>query len=150
MRESNTRFSLSHINLSKLVNLLTSALFFHSLPIVVLGLPFISPSIALLSPLVLKYQIDLSTILLLFYGIISHLIYVRKFITSPLLLFQTRLCPIFQPLFSLRSYKLISFTLPFLLSLYSPRLSQDWYLPYWPSLSFSFHTYFAIIHRHLI
>jgi len=53
----------------------------------VLGLPLISPSIALLSPLVLKYQIDLSTILLLFFGTISHLIYVRLFITSPLLLF---------------------------------------------------------------
>jgi len=31
MRESNTKFSLSHINLSKLVNLLTFALFFRSL-----------------------------------------------------------------------------------------------------------------------
>jgi len=41
MRESNTRFSLSHINLSKLVNLLTSVLFFHSLHIVVLGLPLL-------------------------------------------------------------------------------------------------------------
>jgi len=96
-------YNLSHINLSKLVNLLTSALFFHSLNIVVLGLPLLSPSIALLSPLVLKYEIDLSTILLLFYGTISHLIYVRLFIMSLLLLFQTRLCLIFQPLFSLRS-----------------------------------------------
>jgi len=43
MRESNTRFSLSHINLSKLVNLLTSALFFHFLHIDVLGLPLLSP-----------------------------------------------------------------------------------------------------------
>jgi len=33
----------------------------------------------------------------------SHLGYVRLFITSPLLLFQTRLCLIFQPLSSLRS-----------------------------------------------
>jgi len=55
------------------------------------------------SPLVLKYQIDLSTILLPFYGTISHLIYVGLFITSSLLLFQTRLCLIFQPLFSLGS-----------------------------------------------
>jgi len=57
----------------------------------------------ILTPLVLKYQIDLSTILLLFYGTICHLIYVRLFITLPLLLFKTRLCLIFQPLFSLRS-----------------------------------------------
>jgi len=56
----------------------------------------------LFSPLVLKYQIDLPTILLLFYGTISHLIYVRLFITSPLLQFQNRLCLIFQTLFSLR------------------------------------------------
>jgi len=54
MRESNTRFSLSHINLSKLVNLLICALFFDSLHIVVLGLPLLSPLVALLSPLVLK------------------------------------------------------------------------------------------------
>jgi len=54
MRESNTKFSLTHINISKLVNLLTSALFFHSLRIVVLGLPNLSPLVALLSPLVLK------------------------------------------------------------------------------------------------
>jgi len=48
------------------------------------------------------------------------------FITS-LLLFQTRLCLIFQPLFSLTSWKPIYFTLHFILSLYSPRLSQYWY-----------------------
>jgi len=96
--------SLSHINLSKLVNLLTFVLFFHSLHIVVLSPPLLSPLVALLSPLVLKYQIDLSIILHLFYGTISiHLIYVRLFIMSLLLLFQTRLCLIFQPLFSLRS-----------------------------------------------
>jgi len=87
MRKSNTRFSLSHINLSKLVNLHTSALLFHSLHIVVLGLPLFSPLVALLSPLVLKYQIDITIILLLFYGTISHLIYVRLFITLLLLLF---------------------------------------------------------------
>jgi len=72
-------------------------------PIVVLGLPLLSLSIDLLSPLVLKYQIDLSTILLLYYGTISHLIYVQLFIASPLLLFQTRFCLIVKPLFSLRS-----------------------------------------------
>jgi len=55
--------------------------------------------------------------------------------------FQTRLCLIFQPLFSLRSWKPISFTLPFLLSLYSPRLPQNWYLRYWPSFVFPSHTH---------
>jgi len=152
MRESYTKFSLSHINLSQLVNLLTSALFFHSLHIVVMGLPLLSPFVDLLSPLVSQYQIDLSIILqflLLFYRTIFHLIYVRLFTTS-LLLFQTRLCLIFQPLFSWRSWKLISFALPFLLSLYLPRLSQDWYLRYWPSFIFSSHTHFTIIHRHII
>jgi len=94
--------SLSHINLSKLISLLTSALFFHPLHTVVLSLPLLSPSVAFLSPLVLKYQIDLSIILLLFYATISYLIYIRLFITPLLLLFQTRLCLIFQPLFSLR------------------------------------------------
>jgi len=78
----------------------------------------------------------------------SHLL--RLFITSLLFLFQTRLCLIFQPLFSLRSWKPISFTLPFLLSLYLPRLSQDWYIRYWPSFVFLSHTHFAIIHRHII
>jgi len=42
MRESNTRFSLSHINLSQLVNLLTSALVFHSLHNVLLGILLLS------------------------------------------------------------------------------------------------------------
>jgi len=60
----------------------------------------------------------------------SHL-YVRLFITL-LFIIQTHLCLIFQPLFSFTSLKPISFTRPFLLSLYSPRLSQDWYLRYWP------------------
>jgi len=44
----------SHINLLKLVNLLTSALFFHSINIVELGLLFLSSLVALLSPLVLN------------------------------------------------------------------------------------------------
>jgi len=149
--ENQIQSSLSHIKLSKLVNLLTSTPFFHSLHIVVvLCLPLLSPFVALLSPLVLKYQIDLSIILLLFYGTIFHFIYVRLFITSLLLLFQTRLCLIFQPLFSLTCWKPISFTLTFLLSLYSPRLSQNWYLRYWPSFVFSSSTHLAIIHCHII
>jgi len=121
MRESNTTFSLSH-TYKYLKTGQPSYLrsLFYSLHIVVLGLPLLSHLVALLSPLVLKHQTDLSIILLLFYRTIFHLIYVRLFITSLLLLFQTRLCLIFQPLFSLRSWKPISFTLPFLLSPYSP------------------------------
>jgi len=48
---------LSHMNLSKLVILLTSAgfaLFFHSLHVVVFSLLFLSPLVALFSPLVLN------------------------------------------------------------------------------------------------
>jgi len=51
------------MNLSKLVNLLTSALCFHSLHIVVLGLLLLSPLVALLSPLVLKLRIDSAPVL---------------------------------------------------------------------------------------
>jgi len=40
-----------------------------------------------------------------------------------------------------KKLKTHSFTLLFLLSLYSPRLSQDWYLQYWPSFVFSSHTH---------
>jgi len=48
----------------------------------------------------------------------------------------------------LKNLKPISFTLPFLFSLY--RLSQDWYLRYWPSFVISSYTHFAIIHPHFI
>jgi len=61
---------------------LRSLLSFHSLHIVLLGLLLPSPLVALLSPLVLKYQIDLIIILLLLYGTISHLIKVTLLITS--------------------------------------------------------------------
>jgi len=73
---------MGNYNLSKLVNILTFALFFHSLHIVVLGLLIVSPLVTLFSPLVLKYQIDLIIILLLFYGTISLLICVTLLITS--------------------------------------------------------------------
>jgi len=39
-----------------------------------------------------------------------------------------------------KSYKSISFTVLFH-SLYSPRLSEDWYLRYWPSFVVSSHTH---------
>jgi len=41
-RESNTRLSLSHINLSKLVNLHTSTIFFQSIPFTTLYSVFLS------------------------------------------------------------------------------------------------------------
>jgi len=50
----NKVLSSIHINLSKLVILLASSLFFHSLHIIVIGLSLLSPLVALLSPLVLK------------------------------------------------------------------------------------------------
>jgi len=64
---------------------------------------------------------------------------------------SARLSLISQPLFFLRSWKPVSFTLPFLdLSLYSPKLSQNLYFRYRPSFVVSSHTHFAIIHRHFI
>jgi len=82
MRESNAKFFLSHINLSNLVNLLTSTLFFHSLHIVVLGLPLLSPLVALLSHLVLKYQISAPV---LWNNLPSHLCQVVHHVTpSPI------------------------------------------------------------------
>jgi len=74
--------SLAHINL---VNLLTSALFFHSHPIVLLDLlPFITlsrPSLIHRS----KLQTDLSIILLLFFGTIVIMIYVMYLLIAPLI-----------------------------------------------------------------
>jgi len=56
----------------KSLNLLKSALFFHSLHIVELGL-LLSPLVALLSPFLLIYRTDLINILLLFCGTVSNL-----------------------------------------------------------------------------
>jgi len=82
MKESSTRSCFSHINLSKLVNLLTSALIVHSLHIVLLSLLLLSPLVALLSPFVLKLPTHLSIILLMFCGTVCHLIYVALLISS--------------------------------------------------------------------
>jgi len=81
MRESNTRFSFTHITILKLVNLLISALFFHSMHIVLLDLLLFSPLVVSLPPLVLNLQTDLIIILLLFCGTVSHLIYFTLVIT---------------------------------------------------------------------
>ena len=105
MRESSTIFFLTHINLSKLVILLTYALFFHSLHIVPLAhllLLFIT-LVVLLSRLVSKLQTDPSIILLLFCGTVCRdcrLIYVTLLITSLLHLHYTHLSLIFQHVLS--------------------------------------------------
>jgi len=57
MRESNTWFSPSHTNLSKLINRLTPALFFHSLHIMLLGL---LPLVALLSPRLVSSRLKIA------------------------------------------------------------------------------------------
>jgi len=69
----------------KLVNILTFALFFHFLHVVVLDHLLLLPLVALLSPLVLKEQIGVIIIMLLFYRTLTHLIYVTLFITLLLL-----------------------------------------------------------------
>jgi len=78
--------------------------------------------VALLSPLKIANRSYYHSAPVLWNNLPSHLRQVVHHVTpSPI----TLLCVIFQPLFSLRSWKPISFTLPFLLSLHSPRLSQD-------------------------
>jgi len=54
MWQTRTIFSLTHIYLTKLVNLLTSALF-HSLHIILLRPLLLSPLVVVLSPVILKY-----------------------------------------------------------------------------------------------
>jgi len=78
-----------YIYLSKLVNLLTSALSSYSLHIVILGLPLVSPSplVALLSPLILKLLTYFFIILLLFCETVCRLIYNTLLITSLLHLY---------------------------------------------------------------
>jgi len=115
MKELSTRFSLSLINLSKLVKHFTSALFFHSLHIALLDLLLLSPLVALLSPLILKLQTDRSIIMLLLGGTVCRLIDVTLLIMS---------------LFT-KSYKTISIAVLFISSLYSSWLYQDWYIWYW-------------------
>jgi len=146
-RESNTSFSLTHIHLSKLVNLLTSALFFHSLHIVVLSFPLLSPLVALLctSRLKIANRSYYHSAPVLWNNLLSHLRQVVHHIApSPIL--NSPVSDLSTSLF-LNIWKPLRFNLRFLLNLYSPRLSQDWYLRYWPSFVFLSHAYFAIIHR---
>jgi len=79
MRESSKACTvLSLANLSKLVNLLSSTLFFYSHHIVLLNLLPLSPLVALLSPLVQKLQTELSVIMFLFCETVSHLIHTSR------------------------------------------------------------------------
>ena len=152
MREFSTKFSRSHTSLSKLVNLVIYALFFHSHLIVQLAPLPLSPWIALLTLLILKSQTGLSIILLLPCGTLCLLIYVSfLIIILHLNLLVIHLFLLFLVLFlSKKSSRLIFFIFHFLHSLYSPRLPLDWYLRYWPSSVTSSHTHFVIIHLHFI
>jgi len=120
MRESNTRFSLSHIkiyqNWSTFLPPLSPFIPFTSFYLVSYLITLTRPSLT--SRLKIANRSFYHSAPVLWNNLPSHL--VRLFITSLLLLFQTRLCLIFQLIFSLRSWKPISFNLPFLLSLYSP------------------------------
>jgi len=110
------RFSLTHKNLSKLVNLLTSILFFHSLYIVLLGLLLLSP-VALLSPFVIKLQVRL-------YCSISCsgcVVYRLNYLTLLVAHHVTSSPTINSPVSNIStSFFLKRFTFVFLLSLYSP------------------------------
>jgi len=124
MRESTARFSLSHIYLSKLVNLLTSALFFHALHIVILGLLLLSPLVALLSPLKIANRSYNHSAPALWNNLPStsccsprHSFFYVKLACSPVSDLST------SPF--LNKLKTYLFILPFLLCMYSPRLSQD-------------------------
>jgi len=133
---------------SKLVNLLTSALFFHSLSyrwtrfssLITLSRPSLTSR-----PKIANRSFYHSAPVL--WNILPSYIHqvVRHDIPFPI-----SNSPVFNLSTSLffENWKPISFTLPFLLSLYSSRPSQDWYLRYWPSFVFSPYIHFAIIHRH--
>jgi len=129
MRESSTRFSVSHINLSNVVNLLISTLIFHFLHIVLLGLRILSPLVALLSPgsclkiaigsryhpvpVVWNCPADLRRI--------AHYVIPSPILNSPVYDLSTSI--------NLNKLQILLFStaLFLLISMYSPRLSQDWY-----------------------
>jgi len=135
------------INLSKLVNHLTSALFFHSHYIVLLDLLLLSPLVVLLSPLVIKLQTYLYFILLLLCGTVCRLIYTSLCLSRHSFAYiKLTLSLIFQDLFFLKILNTHLFHCFFLFSLYSPRPSQDWHLRYWPRIVASSQPYFTIIH----
>jgi len=159
MRELNTKFSLSHINLSKRVKLLTFALFcsFLSFPSHRCTRSFsltLSKSITLsrppLTPQLTIVNCKHILLSLCFCSMEQFAISSTSRCSSPfLLLYYTRLSLIFQTIFFSKSWKAILFTMPFHLSLYSPRQSQDCYLSGIDQASlFSFHTHFALIHCH--
>jgi len=119
MRESNTRLSLSHINLSKPVNLLTSALFFHSLHIVYsVFLYYTLSHPSLTSRLKIANRSCYQSALVLRNNLPSRLRQVVHHVTpSPILN-----CPVSDLSTSLFLKKLKThlFTLPFLHCMYSP------------------------------
>jgi len=126
MRNSSTGF-LSHINLSRLVNLFCIFAFFFYHPkstfshISSLNCKPIFPSFCSCS----VKQSGVYVTSLHLNSDLSTFIFIKKLLT-------------------------ISFTLPFLLTLYSPRLSQDSYIQYCPRFVVSSHTHFTISNPHFI
>jgi len=87
--------------------------------------------------------------LVLWNSIPSVLSHVAHHITpSPIL--DSPVSDLSTSLIFLKRWKSISFTVPFLLSLHSPRPSQDWYLRYRSSFIVSCQKQFAIIYANFI
>jgi len=125
MRESNTKFSVTHISQKRSTFLLPLSSFIPF--IVVLGLLLLSTLVPF-SHLSIVFKIANRSYYHsapVLWNNIPYLIYVKLLIKSFLLLYYIRLSLIFHLHFFLKSQKPIFFTFPFLLSLYSPRLSQD-------------------------
>jgi len=142
--------SLYHIIIpSKLISLLTSAILFYSPHIFILGRLSVSHSVALFWPLVLKLQIDPYSVPNLWNSLIRSTSPCSSSLSFTYIKLNSPVSDLSTSLF-LKNERPISFTLLFFLSLYSPRLSLDWYIRYWPSFVDSYHPHFAIIHRHFI
>ena len=151
MRELSTQFRLSHINLSKLVSLLISVLFFLTHLIVQLArYPLLS------SPLIVPRHFSSKNHKQVFLSFCSCLVeHFASWSIRQLSYHHPSSQPICNsPVSALSSSlflkKLKTDLFNFLLSLYSPGLPLDWYLWYWPSSVTSSHTHFVIIHLHFI
>jgi len=149
MRESNTRFSLSHITLKT-----GQPSYLRSLPLFpshrcILGLPLITlgrPSLT--SRLKIANRSFYQSAPVLWNNLPSHLRQVVHHVTSPI---SNLPVSDLSTSFFFKKLKTHLFHSSFPpKSVFTYRLSQDWYLRYWPSFVVSSHTYFATIHRHII
>jgi len=145
MIESNTRFSLSHINLSKLVSALLNYVipFFpctRSFSRIILSRPSLTSCLK-----IAEYH----SAPVLWNNFPSHLRQVVHHVTpSPIL--NSPVSNISTSLFLEKSKTLaLSLFLSSLVCINLGYLDQDWYLRYWPSFVFQSHTHFTIIHRHI-